>query len=532
MTLSSGIVHSRKRATQIMTLTNDADLSPEQKSRRLELVVEGTRLGMWDWNPQTNEVIFNDIWAEMLGYSLDEITPSLEEWESRVHPDDLADCYADITAHMEGKTPFYQNVHRMKHRDGHWVYILDRGQIVEVDDEGRPIRFTGTHTDITAQKEAELEAIRASKAKSLFLANMSHEIRTPLNGILGILQILEDTELDDQQTSYLDVLRDSGEGLLTVINDILDFSKVEAGKMAVESSPFDLRKALRLVHNLYREQALGKGLVYDLSVDANVPEVVVADSQRFKQVLMNLLSNAVKFTKSGSVTLSVTSETKSARQHDLVVAVKDTGKGIEDTSIIWNSFDQEDGTISSEYGGTGLGLAICRSLVELMEGKVEVESEPGAGSVFTVRLPVEEGELEQPSAPTQERETPPASVDVLVAEDNPVNQMIIRTLIQKHGADVTVVEDGLEAVEAQKEHAYDLVFMDIHMPNMNGVDATKAIRGSDGPQPVIYAVSADAVEERLEACLSAGMDGYITKLYNAEEISNVLRKVADESAAS
>ncbi len=166
-----------------MKKTNVSELTQEQQRERLELIIEAARVGMWDWNPQTNAVVFSKIWTEMIGYDVDEISPAFRGWESRIHPDDIEGCHADIQAHVEGKTVFYENVHRLKHRDGHWVHILARGWIVERDEDGRPVRFTGTHTDITSQKESELAALHAANAKSLFLANMSHEIRTPLNGI-------------------------------------------------------------------------------------------------------------------------------------------------------------------------------------------------------------------------------------------------------------------------------------------------------------------------------------------------------------
>ncbi len=508
------------------TLVNVEELSPEQQRRRMELVIQGTRLGMWDWNPQTNEVIFNDIWAEMLGYRLEEITPSLEEWERRVHPDDLAGCYRDIQAHMEGKTPFYQNIHRMKHRDGRWVYILDRGQIVERDEAGRPIRFTGTHTDITEQKTAELAALQAAQAKSLFLANMSHEIRTPLNGILGLVQLMEAGKLDTEQAEYLNIIRQSGEGLLAVINDILDFSKAESGKVSIDPQTFQLLEAIELVYSLYEETALEKGLDYKLKVNGTLPEYVVGDAQRFKQVLMNLVSNAVKFTEQGSVFILVEANRHPRKDHEIVVSIQDTGVGISNTSTIWNLFEQEDATINRKYGGTGLGLAICRSLIELMGGSIKVSSRKGLGSEFTLSLPVDEGRPQSKTGLTEEMEGADLSpVRVLVAEDNTVNQFIIRRFLKLLGCEATLVENGRLAVQACREHEFDVVFMDIHMPEMGGIEATRLIRDLEGiSQPQIIALTADVVNDQAKACQEVGMDGFLSKPFDFKEIIRLLNQ--------
>lgn len=275
----------------------DRDALVAQRDR-LELVLQGTRLGLWDWNPTTNEVVFDERWAKMLGHELADIEPTLASWQSRVHPDDLAACFADIQAHLEGRTEYYENVHRMRHRDGRWLYILDRGRICARDAEGRAIRFTGTHTDITAQKLAEVAARQASLAKSQFLARMSHEIRTSLNGVLGLLQLLDVSTRDGRQVAYINAMRESGETLLTLINDILDAAKIEAGEMRIEPHPFDVPRLLQTVFDLYRERAQSKQLDYQLSLEADLPQCLVGDSHRIRQVLTNLLSNALKYRES------------------------------------------------------------------------------------------------------------------------------------------------------------------------------------------------------------------------------------------
>ncbi|MCB9914181.1 MAG: response regulator [Planctomycetes bacterium] len=504
-----------------------------EKSQRLELVLEGTRLGVWDWNPQTNEVAFNERWAQMLGYELAEIPFELDSWRSRVHPDDLAACFADITAHVEGRTAFYENIHRMRHRDGSWVYILDRGKVVVRDEQGRPLRFTGTHTDITAQKVAELEAHAAARAKSGFLATMSHEIRTPLNGILGLLQVLDGTDLDDEQRELVDLIAHSGESLLVVINDILDLSKVEAGHMRLDPQPFDIDATLRAVCDLHRERAAQKGLQLVIDVQLGSETWAVADSHRLQQVLGNLLSNAIKFTSEGSVRVSA-SRRVARGDHELRFDIADTGPGIADTELVWESFRQEDGSIARKHGGTGLGLSISRRLVELMGGEVSVESTLGAGSTFTVHLPVLPCAAPCAGASRAVLETEDVPVlSVLVAEDNPVNRRVAEGMLRRLGVRVAFAEDGIAAVEACAAESFDLVLMDIHMPGMSGIEATRELVRVHGDAcPRIVAVSADVLEANLRECSEAGMDGFLDKPIRLAELVEVLRRTPVRTRAA
>jgi PAS domain S-box-containing protein len=489
----------------------------EEKRARLELVLEGTRLGMWDWNPQTNEVQFNERWAEMLGHRLDEIPFELTSWESRVHPEDLQACYADIQAHMAGEVDFYENVHRMRHKDGSWRYILDRGTIVQRDAEGRPTRFTGTHTDITDQKRAEEEAKAGLRAKSMFLARMSHEIRTPLNGVLGTLQLLATTDLNEEQSGYVGVIRRCGEGLLTVINDVLDLAKGEAGRLRLSPETFSPRTLLQTVHELFRETATKKELAYPLVVGEEVPKWLRGDRHRIRQIVLNLLSNALKFTERGRV------EVRAAWTGErLEIDVVDTGIGIANPSRLFVPFQQDDGDLSRRFGGTGLGLSISRQWAELMGGRIDVESEKERGSRFRVSLPLEvaaEGPgVERLAATgTNERRR------VLLAEDNPVNRMVAERMLLLLGAHVVVATDGGEAVAQAEAGAFDLIFMDLHMPVMNGIDATHRIRELLGDAaPPIVALTADAFEESREACVDAGMVGMIAKPVRMEQLREVL----------
>ncbi len=507
----------------------DTEAALETQRDRLSLVLEGTRLGIWDWNPQTNEVTFDGRWAEMLGWRLDEIESTLESWKSRVHPDDLEECFADIAAHMEGRTPFYENVHRMKHRAGHWVHILDRGRVCEWDAEGQPVRFTGTHTDITAQREAEIAATEANAAKSNFLARMSHEIRTPLNGVLGVVQLLDRTDPTPMQREYLEVIHESGENLLTIVGDVLDMSKIEAGAMHLEPHSFDVKKMIRSVFELYRERAVSKGLDYELKIRPELYDTATGDSHRIRQVLGNMISNAIKFTDEGHVLLEVGNDTDfdSAR---IVFRISDTGPGISNPDDIWETFRQNDVSISRRFGGTGLGLAISRQLVELMGGRIDLETQLGKGSEFVVHVPVTDVSIGKPSH-SMSRENPDEGegcprLDVLVAEDNSVNQLVIRRALEALGQSTTIVENGADAVEAIQKGEFDLVFMDLHMPVMNGIEAAKEIRRL-GIGTKIVALSADALAVNSGTFDAADFACALTKPFRFEEIENVIRDAAE-----
>lgn len=501
---------------------------------RAELVLEGTRLGRWDWDPVDNSVVFDERWAQMLGYELSDIAMNLDSWSSRVHPEDLERCYQDLQRHADGEVDYYENVHRMRHREGHWIWILDRGRIVERDGSGRALRFAGTHTDITAQKEAEIEAQRANEAKSVFLARMSHEIRTPLNGVLGVLQLLQGTPLDAQQSEFTETIRASGETLLTIINDILDLSKIEAGEFRLDPHEFEPRRMLGHVHDLYRERAQSKGLQYSLEIDDEVPEFLRGDDHRVRQILSNLLSNAVKFTAAGSIVLRVQAPRLDAERVMFTARVLDTGPGIADVEAIWEPFRQESAQVARDHGGTGLGLSICRQLADAMQGTVDLESTVGVGSTFTLRLPLERASSAGPRG--HELAVDPAAelpvLRVLVAEDNQVNRMVIGGVLAKLGQDFRMVENGREAVEACVAESFDLVLMDIHMPELNGFEAAAAIRARIAPErrPRIVAISADAFAPAHEEFLASGMEAQVTKPFRIDEIARVIAESAKAAA--
>ena len=364
--------------------------------------------------------------------------------------------------------------------------------------------------------EVEREAAEeASRLKSQFLANMSHEIRTPLNGVLGMVQAMESEDATPRQLQRLRIIRDSGETLLQVLNDVLDFSKIEAGKLELHPEPFDLGELARRATAIFADTAAAKGLDLACKVTPGAEGVWEGDPARLRQMLMNLLSNAVKFTRAGKVRLEV-----GRVRGGLRIAVQDTGPGIDPAHLprLFGKFSQVDGTVTREFGGAGLGLAICRELAVMMGGEVGVTSVPGQGSTFILRLPLKR--LGDRPAATVEAagggdHAPARPPRILAAEDNPINQKVLAALMEPLGSELTMVDSGLDAIEAWRTGQYDLILMDIQMPGMSGVEATLTIRALEAaerrPRTPIVAVSANAMQHQMDEYRAAGMEFHVAK---------------------
>lgn len=373
----------------------------------------------------------------------------------------------------------------------------------------------------------------AARAKTEFLANMSHELRTPMSGVIGVVQLMRLTSLDDRQKTHLDLIQRSADALLTIIDDVLEFSRIEAGKVTLEPVPFDLHSVVEDVYDLLRPGANGKGLDLKLDFDQQGGRTYLGDPTRIRQILLNLVGNAVKFTEHGSIRIEVNEDYRSFEMTPVSISVVDTGIGISPEKIehIFEKFEQAESRLRRRVGGSGLGLAISRQLAEMMGGDIRVRSEPGKGSVFTVHLTLEASDQTVPSLP---RETPGTllksrRLDVLVVEDNPVNQLVICSFLDRLGFSSQVAEDGQRALDLVAGRRFDLVLLDIQLPVLDGLEVCRRIRASEGPGqhlPII-ALTANASAEDRRTCLSVGMDSHLRKPLLQEDLVAALNGLSE-----
>ncbi|NVK20368.1 MAG: PAS domain S-box protein [Methylocystaceae bacterium] len=615
-------------------------------------IIEGTRVGTWEWNIQTGETHFNEKWADIIGYSLAELEPvSIETWMKYTHPEDLKKSEKALQKCFSKEADHYDVTCRMQHKDGHWVWVQDRGKIFSWTDDDQPLIMAGTHTNVTEQVLAEekfrnllehaadgihildtngdvimcnqafadtlgytleeaqklnvtdwdsvvevdeIESLfttlinqgerfetkhrrkdgsiidvqinakgidlngeqylyasqreitelkelqyqleeqvelskAASRAKSSFLANMSHEIRTPMSGIKGIVELLLSSKgLNEYQRDLLYDLDTSSDALLTLLNDILDFSKIEAEKLEIIPSLISLDGTLHSVTKLFAPAAAKKGLNITFEADGVKGIYALVDGLRLRQIVSNLMGNAVKFTQKGHIRLNASLE-KADVGAVLHVSVEDTGIGLEpeETNDIFNPFSQISAKKNKDNksSGTGLGLAISSQLVRMMGGNISVESELGKGSVFKIDVPVTLADAPVCRA-TNIRDTLPL-LKILFAEDNAINQKVIGKMLEQHGHQVTIANNGDEAINVFSENDFDLILMDMQMPVMDGEEAMTHIRLMGGPksQIPIIAFTADAIKEHREDYLLAGADDVLIKPVKWETLEAKLFKV-------
>ncbi|MCR6632805.1 MAG: DUF3369 domain-containing protein [Magnetospirillum sp.] len=514
----------------------------KRSEERYALAVKGANEALWDWLVDVDSIYFSPRMEEILGVAAGSLNGATQTWRRHIHPEDRLLLQAGLDAAFTKRSETLDLQFRMRHLSGQDLWVRMRG-VIAYGEDGRPERLVGSLGDITDRKRYEQERLRsaaaeaASVAKSEFLAVMSHEIRTPMNAILGMIRLLLDTDLNAVQRDYAETVLSSGEVLLGILNDILDLSRIEAGKLELEKIAFDLPKVADSVVHLMMPRAKEKSLTLVSELAPDLPPRLMGDPTRLRQVLLNLLSNAIKFTEAGSVTLRLWVDGVSDGKATLHFEVRDTGIGIsaEACERLFKNFVQADASISRRFGGTGLGLAICQKLVQVMDGDIGVASEPGQGSTFWfhIRLPVAENVSERGGQPVEARSGRP--LNLLLAEDNAVNQKVATLILERGGHRVTAVGNGIQALHAVQAVDYDLVLMDMQMPEMDGLEATRRIRALPPPKSLvpILALTANALAAEFERCMVAGMDGFVTKPFQIEVLfSEIARVMADNKRTS
>ena len=514
-----------------------------------EFLQAGSLDGIWYWDVERQDQEWmSPRFKELFGYRDDEIPNTSEWWMANIFPEDRDLALDNFAKHLADANHPYDQIVRYRHRDGSTVWVRCRGLAVR-NEKGEPIRLLGCHTDVSALKRAEEDlrrqaeelreakdaAERANRAKSIFLANVSHEIRTPLNGVIGMTELLGETDLTPVQRDHLDGLRESADALLDIINDILDFSKMEAGKLVVEPYAFRLRERLDTLVKSFAPRLHGKDVKLSHHVDADVPDAVVGDGRLLRQVLANLLSNAVKFTRRGAIALHVRRDDAADDGVVLRFDVSDTGIGIPPGKqrAVFEEFVQADASTTRRYGGTGLGLAIASRLVDALGGAMGLESEPGKGSTFhfTARFGLSETGADE-TPPAREAVVEGVPLRVLLVEDSVANQRVAVGFLERAGHTVRTVGDGVAAVDACAGERFDVVLMDLQMPGMDGYAATEAIRRREveqgaAPTPIL-ALTARASRSNEAWCLAAGFDGFLLKPYRPRELFDAIAAVVEQ----
>jgi PAS domain S-box-containing protein len=500
------------------------------ESIRLQVANDALGMGVWEYDLVTGEVLWDKWMYSLYGVTKEQFTGAFEAWERSLHPDDLE----------RAKQLFDEAIEKNINYDTEFRVVMPSGKIKHLkanavilrNDVGEAVKAIGVNYDITDKVEtmAVLEqekerAEAAAKAKSDFLANMSHEILTPMNAILGGLQLLRNSDIKGNLRTILNNSAFSAQSLLTIINDILDYSKIESNKLSMEFAPFSLIEVLNAVKYDMDEMLSSKGIVYSVDIDDKFEDGWIGDVVRVKQILLNLVSNAVKFTSKGMVKVDVSCYEYKG-ENAIAISVIDSGIGMseEAQNRLFERFSQADATTTRKYGGTGLGMAITLSLVEMMRGDIKVDSVEGEGTTITVLLPLAPAKLDIQKSVKKSLAAPMMSnKKILIAEDNAINQVVIQTMLEDTKAEITIVDNGKQAVEAVEKEDFDVILMDIHMPEMDGVEAQRQISQMKKHIPII-ALTANVMPDDVAFYLQQGFVSHLGKPVDMNHLFGMLKQ--------
>ena len=538
-----GILSTSVDVTELIETLRSAEAS----ERRLKLAMEIGEIAMWEMDLQRETMEragVNPLQSEGAPLTFEQLTADGGVWRA-VHPYDRPALIEAWERHCETGEPFRGVVRLLQHDGPHvWVHLAGEGLR---DQSGEIVRIINVMRNVDQAKRAEINLQRArdaaeaaNRAKSEFLANMSHEIRTPLNGVMGVASALSRTGLSDGQREMVGLITSSAETLEALLSDVLDLARIESGRLELKDEAFELAQAVRDVAALFEPSAAAKGLALTIDARRAAGAMVVGDAARLRQVISNLVSNAVKFTERGSVSLRVRTR-RAGDDTAVTISVTDTGIGFDAATAerLFERFEQADGSITRRYGGTGLGLAISRSLIEAMGGRLCARAEPGKGATFTLELALPRAAAAAAGARPSHaaaNETDLSCIRVLLAEDHPTNRRVIELILGAAGVNLTCVENGAEALEAWRGGGFDLVLMDMQMPVMDGLTATRAIRDAERREgrarTPIYALTANAMAEHARASAEAGVDGHLTKPISAEALLQAVSDMAEGRSAT
>ena len=542
----------------ITEITEEKETQKEGKRAkdRLEEAQSISHLGNWELNLQTQKMRCSKELFKIISFDFNLGEPTLAQLITCIHVEDKARFLEALEQLKTQGIAYDIDIKIIRCHDGEIRHINAIGK-PGYNQENQITNIYGTMLDISDRKQAEIALSEAkegaeagTKAKGDFLANMSHEIRTPMNGVIGIIQLLLMTDLSPEQKKLVDMIRDSGNLLLTIINDILNLSKIESGNFELEEHPFVLRTVVQSIFDLLQREILDKKIDFTYSIDPDIPDGFLGDSDRLRQIFLNLLGNAVKFTDNSSISIQIIGQPISEQKYELIISIQDQGIGIDSDKInhLFQPFNQADTSINRKYGGTGLGLVISKNLVNLMSGTIWVESQGNIGGnpppdffldpeepqtqgstfYFTLQLKLaSESEinlLTNPPLPQIKKIYDQSQLKILIADDDEINQEFGLLLLKTFGYDADIANNGLEVLELLKKQSYDIILMDMQMPEMDGLTATKMIRESSQTQPWIIAVTANVLERDRQKCLEVGMNDYLSKPIMIEDFNHAISK--------